>query len=75
MYAIAPHGTYGENIHLAFVLTETFADVVPVGASIMTWLPIVKDFCSLCGMISADKRTIIDTLHTQVSFPSFCVCV
>ena len=42
IYAIAPHGVYGEGVHLTMVLTEKFADVVPVGSSVMTWLPIVK---------------------------------
>jgi hypothetical protein len=42
IYAIAPHGLYGEGVHLSMVLTAKFVDVVPVGSSIMTWIPIVK---------------------------------
>jgi hypothetical protein len=42
IYAIAPHGLYGEGVHLSMVLTAKFVDVVPVGSSVMTWIPIVK---------------------------------
>jgi 1-acyl-sn-glycerol-3-phosphate acyltransferase len=62
IYAIAPHGVYAENIHMGMVLNRDFADVVPVGASIMSWIPLAKDFCNIAGVIQATKQDMMQTL-------------
>lgn len=62
VYAISPHGVYAENVHLGMVLTSKFADVVPVGSSVMSWISIAKDFCAICGVIPAEKRAMMHAL-------------
>ncbi len=62
VFAISPHGIFGEGVHLAFTLTDHFVDVTPVGSSFMTWMPITKDICGLAGMIPANRKDIVHEL-------------
>lgn len=65
MFAISPHGIFGEGVHLAFTLTKEFVNVTPVGSSFMTWMPVAKDICGLAGMIPANRADIVKELTVQ----------
>ncbi len=63
MYLFHPHGMYGGCVIFSLILNRDHLDVVPVGTTILTWLPIVKDFCGLGGMVPADRPAIMEKLH------------
>lgn len=65
IFAISPHGIFGEGVHLCFTLDKRFIDVTPVGSSFMTWMPITKDICGLAGMIPANREDIVKELAVK----------
>lgn len=67
IYAVSPHGCYGEAIHIGFVLNETFKSVVPVSTSLLFWIPIVREFAYLAGAIPANTFNISHALNAGQS--------
>lgn len=65
MYAIAPHGIFSENVLISMILNERFMHVTPVAASILTWIPIVKDVCAVAGITPANREDILHTLSVK----------
>ena len=62
IYAICPHGMYGEAATIYFVLNSVYSHVTPIATSILFYIPIVREFASLAGAVPANRDDIADIL-------------
>lgn len=63
IYAVFPHGHYGESVMFYMVLNRLFEGVVVVTTSLLFWIPIVREFASLGGAVPATSANIVDLLN------------
>lgn len=58
IFAISPHGSYGESSIIGFTLNPKFKHVTTISTSLLFWIPIVREFAYLAGAIPANSHNI-----------------
>lgn len=58
IYAVCPHGVYGEASTIYFVLNHLYKRVVPVATSVLFYIPFVRELAYLAGAIPANTASI-----------------
>lgn len=72
IYALSPHGSYGEAAIIGFTLNPKFKHVTTISTSLLFWIPIVREFAYLAGAIPANSHNIAHELslgHSIVLVP------
>jgi len=72
IYAVSPHGSYGEASIIGFTLNPKFKHVTTICTSLLFWIPIVREFAYLAGAIPANSHNISHELglgHSIVLVP------
>ena len=64
LYATFPHGLYATTTMIYFVVNEAHLDVVTAATSIMFWIPFLREFPSLGGVIPANTHDIVEQLDS-----------
>lgn len=67
IYAVAPHGCYGEAVMFYFTLNEKYKHAVTISTSLLFWIPIVREFACLAGAVPATTAAIAHELDSGKS--------
>lgn len=67
IYAVAPHGCYGESVMFYFTLHALYKNVVTISTSLLFWIPIVREFACLGGAVPANTADIAHQLDSGKS--------
>jgi 1-acyl-sn-glycerol-3-phosphate acyltransferase len=65
MYCMCPHGVVAETAIMSMVLDNRFVNAVPAGASNLFYIPIVKDFAHLAGLIPVTEVAILGAFRAK----------
>jgi 1-acyl-sn-glycerol-3-phosphate acyltransferase len=63
LYAVCPHGVYGEVVMFYMVLNKLYDGVTVVATSLLFWIPIVREFACLGGAVPATSAAISSLLN------------
>jgi 1-acyl-sn-glycerol-3-phosphate acyltransferase len=58
IFAVSPHGCYGESVIIGFTLNPQFKSVTTISTSLLFWIPIVREFAYLAGCVPANSHNI-----------------
>lgn len=67
IYAVAPHGSYGEAVIINFTLNPKYKHVITISTSLLFYIPIVREFANLAGAVPASSHHISRELASKNS--------
>ena len=62
IYAIAPHAIFAESVTFLFTLNPLFEGCTTIATSLLFWIPIVREFACLAGVVAANTANIAHEL-------------
>ena len=67
IYAVCPHGVYGEASTSFFVLNPDYLHVTPIASSVLFYIPLVRELAYLAGAVPANSSNISKLLDEEQS--------
>lgn len=67
IYAVTPHSVYASGVIFNFVLNPKYEGVVGVGTSLLSYIPICREFFYISGCVAATWKNIKDKLDQKKS--------